>query len=468
MFAKRITWTIAFLFLFVDSIYTFTQNNKLPLDGDLCGIVLPSNGYKTVMQHPFGLLAIQNDSVYAAPNRYFAHLTMYAYFRSVPYALQHWVDPLSSLYISAALAKTAIQIILILILSLYVSLFYKHPLVFPTSIVLFVPFFQTGGFFEIMGIVDVSVTYAFFYAWPLSLLLATCYPLIASFVHNTPLNKYALVLYIALSPLLFLNAPVIQGVAVVALFLYFVVVARKVLIDNNIEYIKRFYINNIILLIFGLVALYSLYLGTFNAENNWESLPLIDRFSRLPKGFIDILTLKPGLGIIALCTLVMFYMIKKGGDESQHAKIFSIALVLLAFSIVFTFLLPFGGYRSYRPLIIRRDSYLPVILIILFIYALFGNYIIYNYNKYKNIMRVILVAVGLFFTVIDAPIQPLNACEKEAIYYLQQAKTPVVQLPFKCSVINWSPIHDAEYARPYAQFMVEMNVLDSLRLYVQP
>lgn len=135
------------------------------------GIVPAKDGQK-IFDDPFGFKAIVKDKPHPNPNRYFSHLFFRDYFRTVPLLVQRFSNPVESIYISCAIIKLLIQILIIYLLAIAISkttsLFSLNLLI---AAVLIAPLFQADGYNIYMGIIDKSITYTFFYALPLMLLL---------------------------------------------------------------------------------------------------------------------------------------------------------------------------------------------------------------------------------------------------------------------------------------------------------
>ncbi len=152
--------TLLFLLFCLDIGYTFVQQYHQPLDGDLAPIVVPSGHYETVLAHPFGWKVIAQDTAYAGPNRFFIYRSIYHYYRTVPLWLQEISKPVDSVYLAAAIQKTAIHFMLIWLLGLYIggsgsllSLQWLAPAL------LVAPLFQSAGYYhKLMGIVGQSPT----------------------------------------------------------------------------------------------------------------------------------------------------------------------------------------------------------------------------------------------------------------------------------------------------------------------
>ena len=144
----------------------------MTLDGDMVqGILQKSNGWK-IIEDPLGLKALLKNEVSPDLNRFIVPLSMSFYFKNVPLFLQNFVSPVDSIYLSCAIFKIFVQFLLICLLAFAISGFRKvFSKEFMVAALLITPLFQTCGFNRSMGIIDQSITYVFFYALPLGLLL---------------------------------------------------------------------------------------------------------------------------------------------------------------------------------------------------------------------------------------------------------------------------------------------------------
>ena len=89
---------------------------------------------------------------------------------------------------------------------------------------------------------------------------------------------------------------------------------------------------------------------------------------------------------------------------------------MLIFAAIYIVLLPLGGYREYRPNIVRRDTLMPVILCLIFFYGRSSFYLLNHLvPKYKRKYLILIVIFSLVFTIADEPIFKHNACEKTGI-----------------------------------------------------
>ena len=211
---------VYFLFglLLLDTGYSFVQHAGVALDGDLAKYIVPSEEYGKVLADPFGLRVLFQDEVYPGTNRFFTHWVIARYFQKAPALLQRVADPIDSVYLSCALAKTGIQLLLIYLLAVYVS-GKGNPLSreLVAAAILIALLFQTFGFNRSMGIIDISVTYVFFYALPLGLLLVFFLP----FFQKAYLGKKALrsrfLIFglMLLSIILAFSGPLVPGIVLI-------------------------------------------------------------------------------------------------------------------------------------------------------------------------------------------------------------------------------------------------------------
>ncbi|MEI6062843.1 MAG: hypothetical protein WCR72_19220, partial [Bacteroidota bacterium] len=215
------TYLILLVFLLSDLAFSFYQHYHMPLYGDVAEIVIPDQvkGYYHVLHDPLGLDVLIRNETYANPNRYFAHWSASQYFLHMPLLLQKFVSPIDSIYLSVALAKIIIQLLVLYLLAVFVSgtgNILKPDFLLAAALMTFL--FQTSGYNRYMGIIDPSVIYSFFYALPLGLLLLFFLPFFRR-IYYSHHNKPGIAAWIALAlfiPVLCLNGPLVPGVVLIA------------------------------------------------------------------------------------------------------------------------------------------------------------------------------------------------------------------------------------------------------------
>ena len=169
---KKFLFFFFIIFLSGDITYSFFQHLSMPLDGDMPDSILVRNEIKKIFHDPLGISTIMKNDFYPNPNRFFAHWIYSRYFLNIPLFLQKITTPINSIYLSGAIAKTLIQIGIILIIGIFIcgpkNIFSADMLL---SASLITPLFQTNGYVRYMGLIDPSITYTFFYALPIVFLV---------------------------------------------------------------------------------------------------------------------------------------------------------------------------------------------------------------------------------------------------------------------------------------------------------
>ena len=471
-------WSLLFFILILcDIAYTFSQNYRLvSLDGDLCSIVLPWPGYAFVLHDPLGLDVLLNGEYYPATNRFFIHFFMYEYFHSFPFFLQNFFAPIESLYYSMTIFRTMIQVILLYLVAYYASgsprIFNRNFLI---AAILVTPLFQIEGYVEQIGITLNSITYTFFYALPFVFILLYFLPFYSAYFHERRI-RFNLFIHLLLAACLFvivfggpLGAPVILLACSSVLLYAFITSFRR----SNELIAKRFIhsinsIPKIVLWHFSfaiLLALYSTYIGTHNTENLWTEMPLMDRYGLLLKGLWHILTFKLGASLLFVATIVNVALVSRFHTPAAR-RIVLLGKFILILCIAYILLLPLGGYREYRPLIIRVDTFAPVSVAAILLFVHSGLFLINNLRlTRRKILIGCLTAFGLVYTNADHPGKGSNACEKATMRQIANSDEPVVLLRSGCSPLSWGKITNPDDSGEKAELLYYWNVTREKKLY---
>ncbi len=453
----------------------------MPLDGDMSEIILTTqnSGYYEVLHDPFGLNVLLNNKIYANPNRFFAHWTTSEYFLNMPFLLQNFVSPIESIYLSCAIAKTFIQILILYLLSVYISntknIFKKDFLI---AAVLITPLFQTSGYGRFIGIIDQSMIYTIFYALPLGLLLIFFRPFYNNLDYNNAPNIHFVIkiLLIFLSVFLTLNGPLVPGVILIICMLIFFNIWSKNYRQQN--HIKQFF-KKILLSIkapsnfatfcfvaISILSLYSLYIGHNNSLNFTDLIPLSERYTRLPAGIYYLLTQKLGYTLFLLMIAINITIIKKNYPSVEGKKILHFIKWIGVFSILYILLLPLGGFRIYRSNIIRYDTIMPVTIALIFVYGITSFYLIKMVSvKYKKIYLLGLIVFLSVFTCADKLETKNFTCEKQALETLAQSHEKIVALNCDCPIMDWRKIYDSKLSTLNAELFYYWNITKDKKLY---
>lgn len=461
--------------LFLDTGYSLVQHLHMPVDGDFTAIVLPGPHYEKVLQNPLGIGVLTENEVYAAPNRFFVHWTLSTMFRNFPLFLQKITHPVDSVYLAIALSKTGIQLFLIGLLAFLISggsNFLSEK--FLLAAVLITPLFQTSGYYyHSMGVIEQSVTYTFFYALPVSLTLFFFLPFLYPKTWKWTTVKH--LVWGSLTIILPLSGPLVPGIVLLGFLTLLIrgyfegrkngdtfIPGRILAYDSSGS--SHWFILYFVMI--SLFSLYSLYIGRNNLENfSTQSIGIGQGFLLLPHGIVQVLFQKPGLPLIMLWVGLNSFLMRK---SDHREKYFQLLKWFGLFTLLYLLLLPFGGYRDYRPLIIRRDTFLPLTLGMFFFFGYSSLLVLKNLrSKYRLIhITMVMVLLGVF-TVADQPELDKNACEKEALELLSTTNEAVVWLKKDCPVMSWTPLRNPEYSESTARMLFHWRITKSVQLFYQ-
>lgn len=466
---------MATLWLFVigDLCYSFVQHFNSMLDGDMPAIVLPTEWYKPVMSDPFGFGPLLEGERYPGTNRFFAHWFESTYYKNVPHALQTFVSPIDSVYLAGAILKTCIQMLLLFLMTAIVTGTKNiRRLEFAIAAALIAPMFQVEGFVQTITLL-MHITYTFFYTLPLTLLLLFLFPFYNALVleRKSALRFWQHLLLIvlcvvipfsgSLSPALVLL--VCPGVLLYLFFKTFQSV-RELPFDKRIITSLRS-IPNSILFYFTLISvlsIYSYYIGTFNSENA-EAMPLAERYKLLGQGLWQQLFHNPAFPVLILVTLLNVWILRVSFKQSKQLNMIP---WLLLFSVVYVLMLPLGGYRSYRPLIVRGDTFMPVTLCIIYSFAVTSLYALrYLQSNSRVYLASLLLGVVVLFTVVDTFKPDAHRCEKQALQTIAASPDSIVRMETWCSVLEWHKINDPKGSEDCGELLYLWRITKEKKLY---
>jgi len=442
------------------------------------GGIVPAEYVKPILENPLGIKIFKEHTTYANPNRFFSHWSFYTYFNSIPFLLQKTTNPLNSAYLSCAIAKTTIQILIIYLLALAVSGKFRFKLEFLIAAVLITPLFQTNGYNNYMGIIDPSTTYTFFYALPAAILLIYFTPFFLKYYYKKEFKKfkYLKIAWIPLALVCSLSGPLNPGVTLVVALLLFIQAIYKNLSNRkktNLfsrvffalkEIPKDYYF---FLLPISIFSLYSLFLGSYNALA-WEKIPLSTLYLRLPQGLYYSLTQKMGFPVLLLILLINTLIIRKKYSNEEGNKILKAFKWIGFFSFLYILLLPLGGYRIYRPNVLRYDTIMPITLLLIFIFGKTTLFIFKNISKRQKTWYIpLIVLVLVIFTNSDEAMFNKNKCERNAIMQIAQSSDSIVKLDGNCTVLSWTIIETPKDSELKTKLLKKWNIISEDKLFYQ-
>ena len=461
--------------LAADIAYSFLQHYHIPFDGDMAELIVPEDGVKLILDNPLGIVAIKENITYLSPNRFFSHWSFHQYFHHAPSLLQRFTDPVDSAYLACALAKTAIQLAITMLMSFFIAGGFSRPQFLPAALII-TPLFQTNGYRGQLGIIDPATTYVFFYALPALLLLIYFIPLYLRHLYGTE-SKHLKYAWIPLALASSLSGPLNPGISLVLALLigahYFHEKLRqsngKTIFSKLVSGIRQipadYYLYLLPLCVF---SAYSLYLGTYNAMNDDSRMPLPALYARLPQGLYQLLTTKLGLPVLLATLAINTWIIRYKFGNPEGKKILRLFKWIGLFALVYILLLPLGGYRSYRPYVLRYDTILPVTLGLMFVFGQTSLFILKNLpGKQKYWYAPLLMAVLFIFTNADRPGFDKNRCEREAILQIASSPEKVVRLDDDCKVLSWNIVGQPQESVLKIRLLKIWGVVDEDKLFFQ-
>ena len=448
---RRRTLLLALLLglLLADTAYTGWQFYRQPLDGDMAWNLLPDPTVAPILDDPLGWGPLTRGETYANPNRFFCHWAFRGYLLHAPLTLHRFTTPVNAVYWACTLAKLFLHGWLLLLLGRMITggWRWRTPAFVGTLCLLF-PLFQTSGYRGQLGIVDPSTTYAFFYALPAGVLLAFLLPFTDRLLHER--ERPVLLSSALLAPVVCLSGPLNPGVVLVLTVLLAGALMR------GQRWPRRYWLG------WGwaaALAAYSLWLGRYNSLSIASELPLGELYARLPRGAFNLLTTKLGWPLLLGGLAVNFVLL-----APRYRKFYG---WVVAFALLYCLLLPLGGYRSYRPELLRYDTILPVTL---------GAVLLYGWGALRLLRAgsrrwywLLPVAVGAAFTLADGPPRPTNACERDALERMAAAPPAAAPLEVDCPVLLWESLTDPAASRDNAELIRRWGIrAEGMEYYVAP
>ena len=469
---KRLNYFLV-LIIIAELSYFFYQYLSIPLDGDMAAGVMHLNGVEKIFNDPFGFHTLLQNQTHPNPNKFFSHWMFSSYYRTTPFVLQSMgVNPIESIYLSTAIFKLGLQILITAVLASYItglSRFFRSN--FLIAMLLLIPLFQTNGFSQTMGIIDQSNTYNFFYALPLALLLIFFFPLFQSIIYNKKIsfNWRNVFFFSSLTIILPFSGPLIPGSILIITILFFI----YYLTDNYQAFIGKKKLERIpayfiwILLPISLLSVYSIFLGSYNSLNEGHEFALLVMYQKLILGIYYIFTENIGLFLLLVAIVLNVLLIKRNSTIKEE-KLFKTMRFFLLFSIFYLLLLPLGGYRPYRQFIVRFDTFMPVTLLMILSFGMTTYHLIYFLKEKRKIMYVSYISILLFsYLCINETHPGRNHCEKKALYTIANSPNDIVEIKSNCSIVSWNTISDYKESEFNAQLFHFWGITNKKTYYYQ-
>lgn len=468
--SNNIWFYILLAFIMVDTSYSFIQHLNMPLDGDMAGGIVPATEVQKILNDPFGISVLTRKDLYPNPNKFFCHQFFYSYFRTIPFVFQKITNPIDSVYLSCAVAKTLIQLSIILLLAAY-SITKKNLLSKDLVIAaaLIIPFFQINGYEDYMGIIDKSITYTFFYALPIIFPLIFFLPFYKEAFNgeaftNSFIYRSFLIILIIIIPL---SGPLNTGAMLIIGLLIFSKRLKHFLTNKGLAFFKlpRHYYYFLLPLM--ATSIYSLYIGSYNALNLQNKTSLVNLYLNLPMGLYNQFTQKLGFPVLFAAIIINWIILKKAktDGEAKHVTILKYSLIFIVFYIL---LLPLGGYREYRPNTIRYDTMIPVTLTLIFMYTYSTLQIIQSIStKQRYLYTGLTILILSVFENADTPGFDKNDCQIQALKEIARSNKNVIKIKNDCAVLSWNKFTNPRDSELNGTLLFYWGVTTQKKLYYQ-
>ena len=437
-------------------------------------------GYNEVKNDPFGFDVLLHNSSYGGTNRFFAYWLSEKYFKHAPLAFKPFGSPIDSVYIAWSFLRLATQFLLVYLLAVYITgkrRLWDFDVLLSSALI--APLFQIQGYGELMCIIGNSISYTLFYATAICTVVLLFLPFFNAafqrreFRFSLPViaGLLALVIFNAFyGPL---NAPVMLIICSFTLAKLFIEKLFETPEQNILQKINSS-IKNIpfsILIVFTLcilVSIYSLYIGKNNSENLWEPMSLHSRYERLWHGIYMHYAKKLGPPLLIIMIIINRKIIQYHRQSLHSETILKALQWFLWIALLYIFLLPLGGYRSYRPYILRTDTLLPVTLGLILFYGLTTFHILRTITfNYKFVYYLLIAGCTLVYVNADTDIPRYNTCEREALEKIANSNDSIVFIESECSIINWGKTMNYKDSDKNTDLLLHWGVIKEKKYYYQ-
>jgi len=197
-------------------------------------------------------------------------------------------------------------------------------------------------------------------------------------------------------------------------------------------------------------------------------MPLSALYSKLPEGIYFSFTQKLGFPLLFLILTINTLIIHYKFRTPEGEKILNIFKWIGFFALTYILLLPLGGYRDYRPYILRYDTIMPITLSLMFIFAKTTLFILKNFSKKNKYWYILLPVFVIFiYTNSDKPKFDKNACERNAILQIANSKEPIVKIDNNCTVLSWTIIETPQESEINTKLLKKWRIINDDKLYFQ-
>lgn len=479
MTKKSLLIVLLVFLVFGDLFYSFIQYYYTPIDGDLASGVAWNEHIQKIFDDPLGFRMLQSGEKHINPNRFFSHFTQKEYMQTVPLWLQNFTDPITSVYLSCALLKILVHFIFLFTISALISgntrLFSKS---FLLAALLVSPFIQANGYWGHIGINDHATTYVFFFSLPVVLLFVYySYFLYSGIRDQTRTLKFIdLPIILAASLILPLSGPLNPGIILVVSLIVLGFYLKDFLENKGGLAITKvtLFLKSVPARVYAFfipitaISIYSLVLGLYDSNFQENTIPVFERYLKLPLGIYYQITQSLGVPFLLLTSGINLFLIKRNLPNADRQKTQITRSWIVLFSLLYLLLLPLGGYRPYRPNVLRYDTFIPITIALIYFCASSAFILINNLTGRKlKYYGLYLIAIVAIYANSDRIETKKADFERQCLETLASSPTQVTKLPATFNVMSWSPITNPEQSRPNAIMLEFWHVTKDQKLYYQ-
>lgn len=198
-----------------------------------------------------------------------------------------------------------------------------------------------------------------------------------------------------------------------------------------------------------------------------NELPLLERYARLPIGLFQILTEKLGWGLVFGFTFLNLFLLNRMKIEKAKSFLRFYKWIFI-FSILYLLLLPLGGYKIYRPNIVRYDTFIPITICLFFLFGSSTFLLLKYWNEKWKRFYVLGVASFLFvFTITDRAEFSKNDCEKTALQTISNSNNTNVILNCNCTILSWEIMDSSANTALIGKLLMQWNITQDLKTFSQ-
>jgi hypothetical protein len=164
--------------------------------------------------------------------------------------------------------------------------------------------------------------------------------------------------------------------------------------------------------------------------------------------------------------LLHFWGIKHINRDYVQSKFFRFFVWGLAIISIYIFLLPLGGYRVYRPYILRFDTLLPMNIFLIWLFAFSSHYLLNRLDlRLKKMYLVPLLLMLVVFYAVDKLKMDSYDCQNDKLHRLQQETQEPIVLNKDCFVLTWEPNNWEEQKHGINLMLIRWGILSKEKKY---